>query len=57
VETARLIPDAELCLLKDGGHAVVKTQTKRFEAALLTFLERKVETITNHAETNVPEPA
>ena len=42
-ETARLIPDAELCLLKDGGHAVMKTQTKRFEAAILQFLQGKVE--------------
>jgi len=38
-ETARLIPHAELCLLKDGGHAVVKTQTKAFETAILNFLQ------------------
>jgi pimeloyl-ACP methyl ester carboxylesterase len=37
-ETARLIPGAELCLLKNGGHAVVKTQTKAFESAILNFL-------------------
>jgi pimeloyl-ACP methyl ester carboxylesterase len=40
-ETARLIPNAELCLLKDGGHAVVKTQTKAFETAILNFLKKK----------------
>jgi pimeloyl-ACP methyl ester carboxylesterase len=56
-ETARLIPNAELCLLKNGGHAVVKTQTKKFEEAILNFLQRKTETITNHAEANLPEPA
>lgn len=56
-ETARLIPNAELCLLKNGGHAVVKTQTKAFEEAILNFLQRKAETITNHAEANIPEPA
>jgi pimeloyl-ACP methyl ester carboxylesterase len=39
-ETARLIPNSELCLLKDGGHAVVKTQTRAFEAAILNFLQR-----------------
>ena len=38
-ETARLIPNAELCLLKNGGHAVVKTQTKVFETAILNFLQ------------------
>jgi pimeloyl-ACP methyl ester carboxylesterase len=54
-ETARLIPGAELCLLKDGGHAVVKTQTKAFEAAILRFLQGK--TIANHAEANIPELA
>jgi pimeloyl-ACP methyl ester carboxylesterase len=37
-QTARLIPRAELCLLKDGGHAVVKTQTRAFETAILNFL-------------------
>jgi pimeloyl-ACP methyl ester carboxylesterase len=56
-ETARLIPNAELCLLKDGGHAVVKTQTKAFESAILKFLQKQTETITNHAEANIPEPA
>jgi pimeloyl-ACP methyl ester carboxylesterase len=39
-ETARLIPNAELCLLKNGGHAVVKSQTKAFEAAILDFLRK-----------------
>lgn len=38
-ETARLIPNAELCLLKNGGHAVVKTQTRLFESAILQFLQ------------------
>ena len=38
-ETARLIPNAELWLLKNGGHAVVKTQTKAFESAILNFLQ------------------
>ena len=38
-ETARRIPNAELCLLKNGGHAVVKTQTKVFETAILNFLQ------------------
>ena len=56
-ETARLIPHAELCLLKDGGHAVVKTQTKAFEEAILNFLQRKVERVTGHAEANLPKPA
>ena len=56
-ETARLIPNAELCLLKDGGHAVVKTQTKAFESAILEFLQKEVETTANHAEANIPEPA
>jgi pimeloyl-ACP methyl ester carboxylesterase len=56
-ETARRIPHAELCLLKNGGHAVVKTQTKAFEDAILNFLQRKVQTKTNHAEANLPEPA
>lgn len=37
-QTAKLIPHAELCLLKNGGHAVVKTQTRLFEAAILNFL-------------------
>lgn len=39
-ETARLIPNAELRLLKNGGHAVVKTQTQAFESAVLEFLQR-----------------
>ncbi|MFN8382537.1 MAG: alpha/beta hydrolase [Anaerolineales bacterium] len=39
-ETARLIPNAELCLLKNGGHAVVKSQTKAFESAILEFLQK-----------------
>ena len=56
-ETARLIPNAELCLLRNGGHAVVKTQTKAFEDAILKFLQRQTETIANHAEANIPEPA
>jgi len=38
-ETARLIPNAELCLIKNGGHAVVKTQTKAFEDRILKFLQ------------------
>jgi pimeloyl-ACP methyl ester carboxylesterase len=37
-ETAQLIPNAELCLLENGGHAVVKTQTKAFEDQILKFL-------------------
>jgi len=37
-ETAKLIPNAELCLIEGGGHAVVKTQTKVFEDRLLKFL-------------------
>ena len=37
-QTARLIPGAELVLL-DGGHAVVKTQTRLFESAVLRFLQ------------------
>ena len=56
-ETARLIPHAELILLKNGGHAVVKTQTKAFESAILEFLNKQTETIANHAEANIPEPA
>ena len=56
-ETARLIPNAELCLLKNGGHAVVKTQTKTFENAILNFLQRKVERVLHHAEANVHQPA
>jgi pimeloyl-ACP methyl ester carboxylesterase len=38
-ETASLIPNATLRLLKDGGHAVVKTQTKAFESEILQFLQ------------------
>ena len=56
-ETAELIPNAELCLLKGGGHAVVKTQTKAFESAILNFLQKQSETLTNHAQANLPEPA
>jgi pimeloyl-ACP methyl ester carboxylesterase len=56
-DTARLIPNAELCLLKNGGHAVVKTQTKKFEEAILNFLQRKNGTIRTHAEANLPESA
>jgi pimeloyl-ACP methyl ester carboxylesterase len=56
-ETARLIPNAELCLLGNGGHAVVKTQTKAFEQAILSFLQRKVERVAGHAEANLPKPA
>jgi pimeloyl-ACP methyl ester carboxylesterase len=56
-ETARLIPNAELCLLKNGRHAIVKTQTRAFEEAILTFLQKKIEIKTHHAEANVPEPA
>lgn len=56
-ETARLIPHAELILLKNGGHAVVKTQTKAFESAILEFLNKQTETMVHHAETNIPEPA
>jgi pimeloyl-ACP methyl ester carboxylesterase len=37
-ETAELIPGAELCLLENGGHAVVKTQRKPFEDRILEFL-------------------
>ena len=56
-ETARLIPNAELILLKNGGHAVVKTQTRAFESAILEFLNKQTETKTKHAEANIPEPA
>lgn len=42
-QTARLIPKAELCLLKNGGHAVVKTQTRSFETAVLKFLQSSAE--------------
>ena len=38
-ETANLIPNAELCLIEGGGHAVVKTKTKMFEDRILKFLE------------------
>ena len=56
-ETARLIPGAELVLLPNGGHAVFKQQTRAFEEAILKFLERKIDTVTAHAEANIPEPA
>jgi pimeloyl-ACP methyl ester carboxylesterase len=38
-ETAKLIPNAELCLIEGGGHAVVKTQTKIFEDRILKFIQ------------------
>ena len=38
-QTAELIPNAELCLIEGGGHAVVKTKTKMFEDRILRFLE------------------
>lgn len=38
-DTARLIPNAELFLIEGGGHAVVKTETKRFEDRILKFLQ------------------
>lgn len=38
-DTARLIPNATLRLLKNGGHAVVKTQTRVFESEILQFLQ------------------
>ena len=56
-ETARLIPGAELVLLPNGGHAVVKQQTRAFEDAILQFLERKITKVTAHAKANIPEPA
>lgn len=56
-ETARLIPNAELVLLENGGHAVVKTQTKAFEEAILHFLQRNVDQTVQHAEANIPQPA
>jgi len=37
--TAELIPNAELCLIEGGGHAVVKSKTKLFEDRILRFLE------------------
>jgi pimeloyl-ACP methyl ester carboxylesterase len=37
-ETAARIPNAELCLIEGGGHAVVKTHTRAFEERILTFL-------------------
>ena len=33
---------AELCLLKNGGHAVVKTQTRSFETAILEVSSRPI---------------
>ncbi|GAA4988066.1 alpha/beta hydrolase [Pseudonocardia tropica] len=36
--TARLIPGAPLCLLRGGGHAVVKQRPRAFETAVLEFL-------------------
>jgi pimeloyl-ACP methyl ester carboxylesterase len=38
-QTAELIPNAELCLIEGGGHAVVKTKTKMFEDRILKFLQ------------------
>jgi pimeloyl-ACP methyl ester carboxylesterase len=40
-DTTRLIPNAELCLIENGGHAVVKTQTRKFEDRILIFLQEK----------------
>jgi len=40
-ETANLIPNAELCLIEGGGHAVVKSKTKIFEDRILKFLQGK----------------
>ena len=56
-ETANLIPNAEFRLIKNGGHAVVKTQTKEFEEAILKFLQRESKITTDHAKANIPEPA
>ena len=38
-ETAKLIPNAKLCLIEGGGHAVVKSKTKIFEDQILKFLD------------------
>jgi pimeloyl-ACP methyl ester carboxylesterase len=38
-ETATLIPNARLCLIEGGGHAVVKSKTRIFEDQILNFLE------------------
>lgn len=38
-DTAHLIPNAKLCLIEGGGHAVVKSKTKIFEDEILKFLE------------------
>jgi pimeloyl-ACP methyl ester carboxylesterase len=37
-ETAARIPNARLCLIEGGGHAVVKTHTRLFEDQILEFL-------------------
>lgn len=42
-QTAGLIANAELCLLRNGGHAVVKTHTRAFESAILRFLRTQSE--------------
>ena len=36
-QAAELIPNAELCLIAGGGHAVVKAQTKIFEDKFSSF--------------------
>ena len=38
-KTAELIPNAQLCLIEGGGHAVVKTKTKIFEDRILQFIQ------------------
>jgi pimeloyl-ACP methyl ester carboxylesterase len=38
-QTAQRIPNAGLCLIEGGGHAVVKTHTRAFEDRLLEFLK------------------
>jgi pimeloyl-ACP methyl ester carboxylesterase len=40
-KTAELIPHAELLLIENGGHAVVKTHTKLYEDGILEFLLKK----------------
>jgi pimeloyl-ACP methyl ester carboxylesterase len=56
-ETARLIPQAELCLIAGGGHAVVKTQTKLFEDRILDFLARASQPEGRAAMRAAPEAA
>lgn len=41
-ETAERIPNASLCLIEGGGHAVVKNRTREFEDRLLHFLQAPV---------------